>query len=112
MGQGQDRLNEKDYLFGATRGTDKAKRQPPLPCSAPSVPAETPAEKPAKVQGYGTIDLLDDTGHVRPFGEIERVVIEFALSHYGGYGNRSEAARRLRIGRSTLYRKIDEYPLH
>ena len=34
-----------------------------------------------------------------------RTLVGFALSHYGG--QMSEVARRLRIGRSTLYRKLD-----
>ena len=51
------------------------------------------------------VTLLDDGGNVRPLDEIEAEVIRFALSHYRG--QMSEAARRLRIGRSTLYRKLD-----
>jgi DNA-binding NtrC family response regulator len=37
--------------------------------------------------------------------DIEAQAIRFALSHYRG--QMSEAARRLKIGRSTLYRKLD-----
>jgi DNA-binding NtrC family response regulator len=37
--------------------------------------------------------------------EIEAEAIRFAITHYGG--RMSEVARRLRIGRSTLYRKLD-----
>ena len=33
-------------------------------------------------------------------------IIRFAISHYRG--QMSEVARRLKIGRSTLYRKLDE----
>jgi DNA-binding NtrC family response regulator len=36
-------------------------------------------------------------------------VIRFALAHYRG--QMSEVARRLRIGRSTLYRKLDSLGL-
>ena len=49
--------------------------------------------------------LLDGTGEVRPLEEIEAEVIRFAISHYRG--QMSEVARRLHIGRSTLYRKLD-----
>jgi DNA-binding NtrC family response regulator len=42
---------------------------------------------------------------VRPLDEIEREVIRFAIAHYRG--QMSEVARRLQIGRSTLYRKLD-----
>ena len=44
-------------------------------------------------------------GEVRPLEEIEAEVIRFAIAHYRG--QMSEVARRLQIGRSTLYRKVD-----
>ena len=37
--------------------------------------------------------------------EFEAEVIRFAIAHYRG--QMSEVARRLQIGRSTLYRKLD-----
>jgi DNA-binding NtrC family response regulator len=37
--------------------------------------------------------------------EIEAEAIRFAITHYGG--RMSKVARRLRIGRPTLYRKLD-----
>jgi DNA-binding NtrC family response regulator len=49
--------------------------------------------------------LLDRQGEVRPLDEIEAEVIRFAIAHYRG--QMSEVARRLQIGRSTLYRKLD-----
>ena len=42
---------------------------------------------------------------MRPLQDIEAEVIRFAIAHYQGH--MSEVARRLRIGRSTLYRKLD-----
>jgi len=60
---------------------------------------------PATAEGAPLLNLLDDRGNVRPLDEIEAEVIRFALSHYRG--QMSEAARRLGIGRSTLYRKLD-----
>jgi DNA-binding NtrC family response regulator len=53
--------------------------------------------------------LLDATGNVRPLDEIEADVIRFAIARYRG--QMSEVARRLRIGRSTLYRKLDDIGL-
>lgn len=47
--------------------------------------------------------FVDDEGHVRPLAEIEADALAFALSRYDG--QITEAARRLCIGRSTLYRK-------
>jgi DNA-binding NtrC family response regulator len=42
---------------------------------------------------------------VRPLEDIEREAIRFAIAHYRG--QMSEVARRLKIGRSTLYRKLE-----
>ena len=53
----------------------------------------------------GALALIDADGNVRPLDEIEREAIRFAIAHY--HGQMSEVARRLRIGRSTLYRKLD-----
>jgi len=50
--------------------------------------------------------MLTGTGEVRPLEEMEHEIIRFAISHYRG--QMSEVARRLKIGRSTLYRKLDE----
>jgi DNA-binding NtrC family response regulator len=61
---------------------------------------------PAAATGRGPIlNLLNDGGNVRSLEDIEADVIRFALAHYRG--QMSEVARRLRIGRSTLYRKLD-----
>jgi DNA-binding NtrC family response regulator len=49
--------------------------------------------------------LLTDEGEVRPIEDIETDVIRFAITHYRG--QMSEVARRLKIGRSTLYRKLE-----
>ena len=55
------------------------------------------------------INLLDRDGHLRSFEQIERDLIAFALENYSGH--MSEVARRLGIGRSTLYRKVREHSL-
>ena len=54
----------------------------------------------------GTLAMLTTSGEVRPLEEMETEIIRFAISHYRG--QMSEVARRLKIGRSTLYRKLDE----
>jgi DNA-binding NtrC family response regulator len=51
------------------------------------------------------MSLLDEQGEVRPMEEIEADVIRFAIAHC--QGRMSEVARRLQIGRSTLYRKLE-----
>src|SRR6516165_1174741 len=52
-----------------------------------------------------TLCLTDAAGQARPLDDIEREVIRFAIAHY--HGRMSEVARRLKIGRSTLYRKLE-----
>ena len=54
--------------------------------------------------------LLDAAGDVRPLDEIEAELIRYAVTHYRG--QMSEVARRLQIGRSTLYRKLDALGLN
>jgi DNA-binding NtrC family response regulator len=55
----------------------------------------------------GVLDPLDERGNVRSLAEVELAMIQFAIDHYEG--QMSEVARRLGIGRSTLYRKLKEY---
>ena len=52
---------------------------------------------------------IEADNHIRPLADVEKDVIAKALHHY--HGRMSEAARRLGIGRSTLYRKVAEYGL-
>jgi len=52
------------------------------------------------------ITLFEGDGHVRQLAEIEADVIRLAIGHYRG--RMTEVARRLGIGRSTLYRKLAE----
>jgi DNA-binding NtrC family response regulator len=53
--------------------------------------------------------FLDEAGEVAALAEIERAAIVFAIEHHGG--RMSRVARALKIGRSTLYRKLHEYGL-
>jgi DNA-binding NtrC family response regulator len=96
------------------------------PLSAPLAPAADPAAAPPLAPGIvigdeaaitlgaggegvslpdHLVNLVDEAGHARPLEEVEADAIRFALSHY--HNQMSEVARRLRIGRSTLYRKLD-----
>jgi DNA-binding NtrC family response regulator len=78
---------------------------PPLHPTAPALVSGT--EIPiAPLSANGTLAMLTGTGEVRPLEEMELEIIRFAISHYRG--QMSEVARRLKIGRSTLYRKLDE----
>ena len=60
----------------------------------------------APLPSAGMLAMLTTSGEIRPLEEMESEIIRFAISHYRG--QMSEVARRLKIGRSTLYRKLDE----
>jgi DNA-binding NtrC family response regulator len=60
----------------------------------------------APLHSAGSLAMLTRSGEMRPLEEMETEIIRFAISHYRG--QMSEVARRLKIGRSTLYRKLDE----
>ncbi len=62
----------------------------------------------APLPSAGMLAMLTASGEMRPLEEMESEIIRFAISHYRG--QMSEVARRLKIGRSTLYRKLDEAP--
>ncbi len=83
----------------------------------PAVPAlaavaELPREREivrVEIRDPNVLALLAPGGDMRKLYELEKETIRFALAHYRG--QMSEIARRLGIGRSTLYRKIKEYGL-
>ncbi len=84
-------------------------RVPPVPAMAP--PLRVPmADQRFDVRDPHLLRLLDDSGHARRLDEVEAELIRFALNHYRG--QMSEMARRLGIGRSTLYRKLKDLGLH
>ena len=56
--------------------------------------------------GAPGVTLFRDDGHLRPLEEIEADIIRLAIGHYRG--RMTEVARRLGIGRSTLYRKLSD----
>ena len=105
-----DQLGLSDFPQAAAHADPDA----PLSHSEPLIIA--PSTAPAMVSGNeipiaplasaGSLTLLTTTGEVRPLEEMENEIIRFAISHYRG--QMSEVARRLKIGRSTLYRKLDE----
>jgi DNA-binding NtrC family response regulator len=64
------------------------------------------ASAAAAMGGSAGITLYASDGNLRPLEEIEADVIRLAIGHYRG--RMTEVARRLGIGRSTLYRKLAE----
>ena len=55
------------------------------------------------------IPAVDDTGEIRSLEAMEADMIRLALGRYRGH--MTEVAKRLNIGRSTLYRKMRDYGL-
>jgi DNA-binding NtrC family response regulator len=58
------------------------------------------------IAGAPGVTLYTSDGHLRPLEDIEADVIRLAIGHYRG--RMTEVARRLGIGRSTLYRKLGD----
>ena len=81
-------------------------RVPPLPAPSLAPRAEREVVR-VEVRDPNMRRLVDDHGQVRKLDDLEAETIRFALDYYRG--QMSEMARRLGIGRSTLYRKMKEY---
>jgi DNA-binding NtrC family response regulator len=84
----------------------------PIANEVTGLAADVPAwghSLPAPGHPQGVLPLLDREGQVRTLEAIETEAIRFAISHYRG--QMSEVARRLQIGRSTLYRKLENLGL-
>ncbi len=86
---------------------------PAISGQAMPMPAPVPAPGARAVQEHieaisampdAPVRILDEAGHLRKLEDIERDLIEHAIGVYAGH--MSEVARRLGIGRSTLYRKV------
>src|SRR5438445_1774910 len=109
-------LSESDHL-GLSDFPQAAAHSVPDAAALHSEPlVMAPSTAPAMVSGSdipiaplataGSLSMLTAAGEVRPLDDMENEIIRFAISHYRG--QMSEVARRLKIGRSTLYRKLDE----
>lgn len=72
-------------------------------------PLQPANDGPAMIGGAMPAPFTNQKGHVRALEDVERDLIEFAIGAYAGH--MSEIARRLGIGRSTLYRKVREHEL-
>ena len=116
-----DALTLEDFPQIASLAGAQAKPRPRMPDIQPAVLGgpETPAggmpAPAAPAHGVGAlqaayrtlpedISALDETGNLKKLEEIEAEMIRLAIEKYDGH--MSEVARRLGIGRSTLYRKV------
>ena len=69
-------------------------------------PDITKASSDAALAGSPSVTIFRPDGHLRSLEDIEADLIRLAIGHYRG--RMTEVARRLGIGRSTLYRKLGE----
>ena len=99
-------LNELPQLAAHTGSAASGETAPPITPS-PAIAADWPESTAdaGLTMSATSLSLTGADGEVRPLEEIERETIRFAISHYRG--QMSEVARRLKIGRSTLYRKLE-----
>ena len=97
-------------VSGGLQGTDVQTRSASAadPAGARSIYASPHDITATAAPGQG-IQITDDAGHLRPLEEIEGQMIKLAIERYDGH--MSEVARRLGIGRSTLYRKVRDLGL-
>ncbi|MBA5777313.1 sigma-54-dependent Fis family transcriptional regulator [Stappia sp. F7233] len=77
--------------------------------ATPEPPSAAASGFSASLPPFGFIRSHDDEGHIRSLATIEEEMIRAAIDHYSG--RMTEVARRLAIGRSTLYRKLKDYGL-
>jgi len=97
--------------IAAAMGVDTQTRRTPFPAEAPvraSAPQSAPAIAAREHSPYA-LSTTDAAGHMRRLEDVESEMIRMAISRYEGH--MSEVARRLGIGRSTLYRKLKEFGL-
>ena len=106
-----DEIDANEFPQIAALASCGAEWAPPLIEPSPAMVASRPeadsgnGHAPATRAASHSLSLTDPLGDVRPLEDIEREAIRFAISHYRG--QMSEVARRLKIGRSTLYRKLE-----
>jgi DNA-binding NtrC family response regulator len=83
---------------------------PPAPRPEPKPTHQAPVAAGQVTDGSALgIPVVTDGGHIRTLEEVEADMIRLALHRYRG--QMSEVARKLGIGRSTLYRKMRDLGL-
>jgi len=103
-----DELTVAEFPQIAARVQGFEVRIPPAPSLA-AQPAPQREIIRIEVRDPHAMRPLDEHGNVRKLEEMEAEMIRFALTYYRG--QMSEMARRLGIGRSTLYRKMKDIGL-
>ena len=91
----------------ADRNQSPASRGVPASFDIDNLASATDQPVSRRVPQYGMVSMFDEFGEIRRVEALEKEAIRFAIDHYRG--RMSEVARRLGIGRSTLYRKLKDY---
>jgi len=97
--------------IAAAMGVDaQTRRSPFLPETSVRAGAPmTAAAMSVREDSPYALSATDPAGHMRRLEDVESEMIRMAISRYEGH--MSEVARRLGIGRSTLYRKLKDFGL-
>jgi DNA-binding NtrC family response regulator len=107
-----DELTVAEFPQIATHVEGFDVRIPSLPLLTPGQPMQSRVVREivqVPVNDPNAIKMVDETGDMRKLDDIEREAIKFAITHYRG--QMSKVARKLSIGRSTLYRKLKDLGL-
>ncbi len=91
------------YLDGTAAPATSAAEPGPLPIEPIAIDVGGPSAMSPPTGGVATVDA---EGEVRPLAEVEAAMIRLALERYAG--RMTLVARKLGIGRSTLYRKLKD----
>lgn len=104
-----DVLQPEDFPHLAGAPAMRFEDEPAAPAAAPAGPLSGVAAAETLNGHAAPVAIMDANGHLRALEDIERDLIQFAIETYTG--RMAEVARRLGIGRSTLYRKVREHDL-
>jgi DNA-binding NtrC family response regulator len=105
-----DVLTVQDFpqIASLVEGYDVSVPAAPAQVQAPVAAQRTQASQVGDGAALG-IPVVTEGGHIRKLEEVEADMIRLALHRY--HGQMSEVARKLGIGRSTLYRKMRDFGL-
>lgn len=95
--------------IAAAMGVEQTARRASVAVEAPVRASSTQNTRSSDDGSPYALMAVDIAGHMRKLEEMESEIIRMAISRYEGH--MSEVARRLGIGRSTLYRKLKDLGL-
>jgi len=106
-----DALDVVDFpqIASALGVSPRERAQAPAEAPLPGRSATGVPSAQSRVSSPYAIGATDGSGHMRKLEDLEAEIIRLAISRYEG--RMSEIARRLGIGRSTLYRKLKDLGL-